>query len=309
LVKAINHSPEQGFPQAGCFASIAFYVLPERSQPASVFSEMCSARLSAASIGDRPDEDGTARSRQWRLSALVPTYGRPAWFGPDRHPDSADDFGSVASLQHIARTLASGGFDLALIDPASRADGPAVFDPWLGAMVMALAAPGLRVGLRREPVRRTGAPDPAALLGGQWAGLLSPSQPLLSVRVLVAANRWMAEDQLEYALRHYPLGSGRAGRREADIPTVVGTPKEVADDLEGLFARRAHESASEEQPMQVELPARAAQPDTSVVAVPMLELVPVHIPGSYEAFVRMVVPQLRRRGLIGEHGSPWRPTT
>lgn len=255
-------------------------------------------------VAKRLQTDDVDASRRWRLSALVPAYGRPAWFGPGRHPDSADDFGSVASLQHIARTLALGQFDLALIDPASRADAPGAFDPWLGAMALALAAPGLRVGLRRAPLRRAAAPDIASLLGGQWAGLLSASQPVLSVRVLVAANRWMAEDQLAYVLRHYPTTPVQAGRRDDDIPTVVGTPKEVADGLEELFAKHGSES---DQAGQVDQPDRTGQAGGAVA--PMLELVPVHIPGSYEAFVRMVVPQLRLRGLIGEHGSPWRPTT
>jgi hypothetical protein len=267
------------------------------------------ARLSSALTGDQSDDDPAAASRRWRLSALVPAYGQTAWLGQDRHPESSDDFGSVASLQHIARTLALGQFELALIDPASRAHGPGIFDPWLGAMVMAMAAPALRVGLRRAPLSRTKAPDPGGLLGRQWAGLLLPHQSVLSVRVIVAANRWMAEDQLEFALRHYPLASGGGGHRDAQIPTVVGTPNEVADDLEGLFAHRGQELPRIVQATQDDPGPAAAPSGDPAAAAPMLELVPVHIPGSYEAFVRMVVPQLRRRGLIGEHGSPWRPTT
>ena len=238
-----------------------------------------------------------------RLFARVPGYGRPAWHGPSRHPESTEHFNSVATLQHVARTLALAPFDGALVDPPSEPTEPGAIDPWLCAMVLALAAPSLRVGLRSSAARKAGTPDLGPLLGSQWMGDKPFAGPLLSVRVLVAANRWMAEDQLEYVLRHYPQTAPPRTRNrcETDTPIVVGTPQEVTDDLERLLSAQA--TAQNTESDNPDLP--PGQPHPAPCA---LELVPIHIPGSYEAFVRMVAPQLRHRGLIGEHADSWRPT-
>jgi FMN-dependent oxidoreductase (nitrilotriacetate monooxygenase family) len=56
-----------------------------------------------------------------------------------------------------------------------------------------------------------------------------------------------------------------------DHPRFVGSPKDVADGMEEWFAGRAC--------------------DGFVVAA-------THVPGAYEAFVRLVVPELQRRGLF-----------
>ena len=243
-----------------------------------------------------------------RLFARVPAYGQPSWHGPDRHPESTHRFNSVVTLQHVARTLAVAPFDGVLVDPPGNQNEPGAVDPWLCAMVLALAAPTLAVGFRCQASRKAGSPDPGPLLGGQWLGDQPLMGPLISARVIVAANRWMAEDQLEYVLRRYPqitppgkpkpsmspawatLSRARGRNRPSeDIPIVVGTPQEVADDLERMLVERESSTAAHEGPWN-------------------LELVPIHIPGSYETFVRMVVPQLRHRGLIGEHADSWRPT-
>ena len=56
-----------------------------------------------------------------------------------------------------------------------------------------------------------------------------------------------------------------------DHPRFVGSPKDVADGMEEWFANRAC--------------------DGYVVAAS-------HVPGGYEEFVRYVVPELQRRGLL-----------
>jgi FMN-dependent oxidoreductase (nitrilotriacetate monooxygenase family) len=72
--------------------------------------------------------------------------------------------------------------------------------------------------------------------------------------------------------------SGRGTIRE--FPVFVGTPKEIADKLEEWF----------------------------VDACDGFVLSATHLPGAYEDFVRMVVPQLQRRGLFKSeyHGSTLR---
>jgi hypothetical protein len=247
------------------------------------------------------------------LCARVPAYGAPAWLGERRHPESTDDFGSVNNLQHIAGTLSAGGFELLLVDPPPSAENrPGTLDAGLCALVLALAAPSLRVGLSHTPPRRAFLADPSRLLGAQWAGI-APVPITCSVRVLVAATRWMAEDQFAYMQQHFPgpsplraaAGHGvtletptretstRETLTEVDPPILVGTPAEVADELQARLQALCDSQETPDSPTQVR---------------PVLELLPIHIPGSYEAFVRMVVPQLRRRGMIGEHASPWRPT-
>lgn len=264
-----------------------------------------------------------------RLFARVPAFGQSAWYGPNRHPESTEHFNSMDTLQHVARTLSLGSFDGALVDPPWRNDEPGATDPWVCAMALALAAPALRVGFRNAATRKAGTPKLAPVLGTQWLGEEPAIGPIVSVRVLVAANRWMAEDQLEYVLRHYPQShppvkpTGREAsppkplrrsriRPAENIPIVVGTPQEVADDLERLLASRASSAASPAVSRSA-LHNRTADGKTARStphheALRTLELVPIHIPGSYEAFVRMVVPQLRHRGLIGEHPDSWRPT-
>ena len=63
--------------------------------------------------------------------------------------------------------------------------------------------------------------------------------------------------------------SGRGTLRE--LPRFVGTPREVADGLEEWFTGRAC--------------------DGFVLAA-------THMPGAYEDFARLVVPELQRRGLF-----------
>lgn len=243
------------------------------------------------------------------LCARVPAYGAPAWFGEHRHPESSDDFSSVDNLQHIARTLTAGRFELMLVDPPPTAqDRPGTLDPGLCALVLALAAPRLRVGLCCSPPRRAAFADPSRLLGAQWAGI-APVPITCSLRVLVASTRWMAEDQFAYMQQHFPVPAplktsaglslaletpAPESPAEIDPPILVGTPAEVADELQERLQTRRD---------------ALVDPDSPTQTRPVLELLPIHIPGSYEAFVRMVVPQLRRRGLIGEHALPWRPTT
>jgi hypothetical protein len=231
------------------------------------------------------------------LCARVPAYSAPAWFGERRHPESTDDFGTLGHLQHIARTLAGGGFELLLIDPPQGHAASCTLDPGLCAVVLAQAAPLIRVGLRRPVPRRTAQADPSRLLGAQWAGI-APVPIACSVRVLVGSTRWMAEDQFAFVQQHFPLPEplgteATATPHEPEASVLVGTPSEIVDDLERLLASQDPQAAPEG-------PRRTR---------PAVELVPIHIPGSYEAFVRMVVPQLRRRGLISEHGGPWRPIT
>jgi alkanesulfonate monooxygenase SsuD/methylene tetrahydromethanopterin reductase-like flavin-dependent oxidoreductase (luciferase family) len=55
-----------------------------------------------------------------------------------------------------------------------------------------------------------------------------------------------------------------------EMPHFVGTPKQVADQMEAWFTGRAC--------------------DGFVLAA-------THMPGAYESFVRLVVPELQRRGL------------
>ncbi len=69
--------------------------------------------------------------------------------------------------------------------------------------------------------------------------------------------------------RDFVEHSGRATLRE--FPTFVGTPTRVADDLEEWFTSEAC--------------------DGFVLAA-------THMPGAYEDFVRLVVPELQRRGLF-----------
>jgi alkanesulfonate monooxygenase SsuD/methylene tetrahydromethanopterin reductase-like flavin-dependent oxidoreductase (luciferase family) len=57
----------------------------------------------------------------------------------------------------------------------------------------------------------------------------------------------------------------------AELPRFVGTPREVADGLEEWFTGRAC--------------------DGFVLAA-------THMPGAYEDFARLVVPELQRRGLL-----------
>jgi hypothetical protein len=248
------------------------------------------------------------------LCARVPAYCMSAWCGEGRHPESADDFGTVANMQHIARTLAKGGFELMLVDPPeSPARSRPALDPSLCALVLALAAPCVRVGLSRDLRRRALQADPGHLLGAQWAGI-APVPITCSVKVLVAGTRWMAEDQFTYLEKHFPqvaahrtspvgpVGEAKAEAAQdpalvhdtdCDPAILVGTPAEVVDELEDMVRAQCAQAAAAGTPVER----------------PAIELVPVHIPGSYEAFVRMVVPQLRRRGLIGEHAATWRPIT
>lgn len=69
--------------------------------------------------------------------------------------------------------------------------------------------------------------------------------------------------------RDFVQHSGRGTIRE--MPLFVGTPKEIADRMEEWFVGRAC--------------------DGFVLAA-------THVPGSYEDFVRLVVPELQRRGLF-----------
>lgn len=62
--------------------------------------------------------------------------------------------------------------------------------------------------------------------------------------------------------------SGRGTIRE--FPTFVGTPKQVADEMKEWFGTAC---------------------DGFVLAA-------THMPGSYDDFVRLVVPELQRRGLV-----------
>ncbi len=70
-------------------------------------------------------------------------------------------------------------------------------------------------------------------------------------------------------VRDFPAFSGRGTLRE--LPNFVGTAVEVADELEAWFTEGAC--------------------DGLVVAA-------THMPGSYEDFVRLVFPELQRRGLF-----------
>ncbi len=70
-------------------------------------------------------------------------------------------------------------------------------------------------------------------------------------------------------VRDFVQFSGRGTLRE--LPTMVGTPKQVADHLEEWFCGHAC--------------------DGFVVAA-------THVPGTYEDFARLVVPELQRRGLF-----------
>ncbi|MGH2586050.1 MAG: NtaA/DmoA family FMN-dependent monooxygenase, partial [Dehalococcoidia bacterium] len=70
-------------------------------------------------------------------------------------------------------------------------------------------------------------------------------------------------------LRDFIEHSGRGTLRE--FPRFVGAPKDVADQLEAWFASEAC--------------------DGFVIAA-------THVPGAYEDFVRFVVPELQRRGLL-----------
>jgi alkanesulfonate monooxygenase SsuD/methylene tetrahydromethanopterin reductase-like flavin-dependent oxidoreductase (luciferase family) len=63
--------------------------------------------------------------------------------------------------------------------------------------------------------------------------------------------------------------SGRGTLRE--LPTFVGTPTKIADQMEEWFAGGAC--------------------DGFVIAA-------THVPGTYEDFVRLVIPELQRRGLF-----------
>ena len=64
----------------------------------------------------------------------------------------------------------------------------------------------------------------------------------------------------------------RTSRGRGKLPTPwVGGPKEVADLLRGVVRRRAPATASWSA---------------------------AHVPGTYEDFVRLVVPELQRRGLF-----------
>jgi alkanesulfonate monooxygenase SsuD/methylene tetrahydromethanopterin reductase-like flavin-dependent oxidoreductase (luciferase family) len=69
--------------------------------------------------------------------------------------------------------------------------------------------------------------------------------------------------------RDFIEASGRGTVR--DHPQFVGTPKEVADGLEEWFTTGAC--------------------DGFIVAA-------THMPGAYDDFVRLVVPELQRRGLF-----------
>jgi alkanesulfonate monooxygenase SsuD/methylene tetrahydromethanopterin reductase-like flavin-dependent oxidoreductase (luciferase family) len=70
-------------------------------------------------------------------------------------------------------------------------------------------------------------------------------------------------------VRDFVHFSGRGTLRE--MPTFVGSPQQVADQLEEWFCGGAC--------------------DGFVVAA-------THVPGTYEDFVRLVVPELQRRGLF-----------
>src|SRR5262249_14217760 len=70
-------------------------------------------------------------------------------------------------------------------------------------------------------------------------------------------------------VRDFVEFSGRATLRE--FPNFVGSAKSVADQLEQWFSERAC--------------------DGFVVAA-------THVPGTYEDFVELVVPELQRRGLF-----------
>jgi alkanesulfonate monooxygenase SsuD/methylene tetrahydromethanopterin reductase-like flavin-dependent oxidoreductase (luciferase family) len=71
------------------------------------------------------------------------------------------------------------------------------------------------------------------------------------------------------------LSLGEVGQRYGQsvlVPQIVGTPDEVADQLEGWFVGEAC--------------------DGFVIS-------PSHVPGAFEAFVEQVVSRLQQRGGIG----------
>jgi FMN-dependent oxidoreductase (nitrilotriacetate monooxygenase family) len=70
------------------------------------------------------------------------------------------------------------------------------------------------------------------------------------------------------SVRDFVEFSGRGTLREG--PTFVGTPKQIADEMEAWFGNAC---------------------DGFVVSAPL-------VPGTYEDFVRLVVPELQRRGLF-----------
>ena len=72
-------------------------------------------------------------------------------------------------------------------------------------------------------------------------------------------------------LRQFLAASNRGTVRE--MPCFVGTPKDIADELEAWFM--------------------APVCDGFVIAA-------THVPGAYEDFVRTIVPELQRRGLYHE---------
>jgi alkanesulfonate monooxygenase SsuD/methylene tetrahydromethanopterin reductase-like flavin-dependent oxidoreductase (luciferase family) len=75
--------------------------------------------------------------------------------------------------------------------------------------------------------------------------------------------------KLNPTVRDFVHFSGRGTLRE--MPTFVGSPSQVADQLEEWFCGGAC--------------------DGFVVAA-------THVPGTYDDFVRLVVPELQRRGLF-----------
>lgn len=79
----------------------------------------------------------------------------------------------------------------------------------------------------------------------------------------------MLGDNPHPTVRDFVRFSGRGTPRE--FPTFVGSPREVADELESWIADRAC--------------------DGFVLAA-------THVPGAYDDFVRLVTPELQRRGLF-----------
>ena len=77
-------------------------------------------------------------------------------------------------------------------------------------------------------------------------------------------------------MRDFLEHSGRGTLRE--LPVFKGTPQQVADEMETWFTEGAC--------------------DGFVIAA-------THMPGAYEDFVRLVVPELQRRGLFQkDYSSP-----
>jgi alkanesulfonate monooxygenase SsuD/methylene tetrahydromethanopterin reductase-like flavin-dependent oxidoreductase (luciferase family) len=89
----------------------------------------------------------------------------------------------------------------------------------------------------------------------------------------ISGSRGLAENIIEGGDRYPTFGEfieNSARGTVHELPKFVGTPRQIADDMEEWFTGEAC--------------------DGFMVAA-------THIPGSYEDFVRLVVPELQRRGL------------